>query len=86
MNNSESGTIAKDEGRYYHIVFRLLFLFILRPLWPSPFLSFLFLPFSNWHLLIQYDKEVLKETNTSDNEIAEGIFIIPQVKWQTENF
>ena len=52
----------------------------------SPFLSFLFIPFSNWRLLIQYDKDVLKETNTSDNEIAECIFIIPQVKWQIENF
>lgn len=86
MNNSESGTIGKDKGRRDHIVFRLLSLFILRPFCPSPFLSFLFLPFSNYHLLIQYDKEVLKETNTSDNEIPESIFIIPQVKWQIETF
>ena len=52
----------------------------------APSLPLLPLPFSNEYLLIQYDKEALKETNTSDNEIAESIFIIPQVKWQIENF
>lgn len=80
VSDSEKWNNCKRQGRYFHIVFRLLFSFILEPFCPSPFLSFLFLPFSNCHLLIQYDKEVLKETNTSDNEIAECIFIIPQVK------
>lgn len=67
----KSDTIAKKKGRYFLASSSSLSLYL-----PFP----LFLSFLN-NLLIQYDKEYLKENkNSSDNKIAECIFIIPHVK------